>query len=85
MTTTDAPTGSGVGGDGGPTPSDVMTQMVGGFQVSQALCVIAELDVATLLGARLSRRHAESMRDLTRFWMQTHYASFADLLHTAHR
>ncbi len=110
-------------------PSDVMTQLVGGFQVSQALYVMAELDVATALddgprpveqvaqqcgadpdvlrrlvrtlaslgvfatdgdlvsttplGATLSRNHPHSMRDLTRFWMQTHYTPFSQLLHTA--
>jgi hypothetical protein len=32
-----------------PSPSAVMTQMMAGFQVSQALYVIAKLDIATLL------------------------------------
>lgn len=33
----------------GPSPSAVMTQMAAGFQVSQALYVIAKLDIATQL------------------------------------
>jgi hypothetical protein len=107
-------------------------QMIGllaGFQLSQALYVVAKLDLATALadgprtidelaaatgamadpirrltrglaplgifrtreetveitslGAALAEGHPGSVRDLALYWMETHYAPFGDLLHTA--
>ncbi|WP_454198236.1 methyltransferase [Nocardia sp. Marseille-Q1738] len=58
-----------------PGPATVMTRMLGGFQLSQALYVIAKLDVATVLDdgplshAELARRtgaHPASLRRLIR-------------------
>jgi DNA-binding Lrp family transcriptional regulator len=109
-------------------PSLLMMQMLAGFQVSQALYTVAELDVAGLLlerprpigeladaagadpdalrrivrfletvgvfrvqggvvevaelGATLAEGAPGSVRGLARYWMETHYASFGDLLHT---
>ncbi|MEV4130440.1 methyltransferase [Nocardia sp. NPDC049707] len=58
-----------------PGPTTVMTQMLAGFQVSQALYVIAKLDVATVLDdgplshvelARRTGAHPPSLRRLIR-------------------
>ncbi|MFB8282783.1 methyltransferase [Nocardia colli] len=58
-----------------PAPIAVMSQMLGGFQVSQALYVIAKLDIATLLDdgplsldelARRTGAHAGVLRRLVR-------------------
>jgi hypothetical protein len=105
-----------------------MLQMLAGFQLSQALFVIAELDVPALLlaeprtvaelaqatgadadalgrvirvletvgvfrvtggtvevtdlGATLADGTPWSVRGLARYWRETHYAPFGDLLHT---
>jgi hypothetical protein len=106
-----------------------MVQMLAGFQVAQALYVVARLDIAThlesgartigelaattgsqpdalrrlvralasmgvfrqlpndavestALGATLSARGPESVRDAALFWMETHYLPFNELLHT---
>lgn len=107
-----------------------MMQMMGGFQVSQAVYVVAKLDVPTMLdeaggpltvselahesgaqiqplrrllrtlasvglftldgdrvtlepiGATLSRNAGDSLYGAAVMWMETHYASFSDLLHT---
>src|SRR5882757_3270620 len=113
-----------------PPESVQMNQLLAGFQISQALYVVAKLgvpsalldgpkSVATLaagsgadpvvllrlirtlapvgvfrlgtdgiaeitpLGATLAEQHPESCRATALFWMETHYASFGDLLHTA--
>src|SRR5882757_3505059 len=113
-----------------PPDSVQMNQLLAGFQISQALYVVAKLgvpsalldgpkSVATLaadtgadpvvllrlirtlasvgvfrlgpdgiaevtpLGATLAEEHPESCRAMALFWMETHYASFGDLLHTA--
>jgi hypothetical protein len=106
-----------------------MNQLLFGFEISQALYVIAELDVATELldgprdvdslasatgadsdalgrvirllaslgvfrirgtvveitdlGRTLADGPADSMRGIARYLMQTHYAPFGNLLHTA--
>jgi len=106
-----------------------MQQLLGGFEVSQALYVIAELGVATALlegprtvedlasatgadvdalwriirflatldvfrtdgetvevtdlGRTLADGPVDSLRGLARYWMETHYAPFGSLLHTA--
>jgi hypothetical protein len=106
-----------------------MMQMLAGFQLAQALYVVARLDIAThldrgamtvgdlaantgsqpeplrrlvraltplgvfrqlpddtvettALGATLSARGPESVRDAALFWMETHYLPFSELLHT---
>jgi hypothetical protein len=105
-----------------------MMQLLSGFQLSQALYTIAELDVAGLLldkprtveelaeaagadtdalrrvvrfletvgvfrvngdvvevtdlGATLAEGVPGSVRGLARYWMETHYAPFGDLMHT---
>lgn len=111
-------------------PAAVQTQqLLTGFEVSQALYVIAELGVATELldgprsvddlagatgadsdalgriirflaplgvfrtvdgrvevtdlGRTLADGPADSVRGLARYWMETHYAPFSGLLHTA--
>jgi len=117
-----------------PTTEEVpeplqMLQLLGGFQLSQALYVVAKLGVctaladgprtiedlaaatgadagalgriirslaplglfrtdggiveATPLGATLAEGHPGSVRDVALFWMETHYAPFGELLHTA--
>ena len=117
-----------------PTPEELpapvqMTGLLAGFQVSQALFVVARLDLATVLadgsrtidelaaatgakadpirrlirslaplgifrthgdtveitplGATLAEGRPGSVRDLALYWMETHYAAFGDLLHTA--
>jgi predicted transcriptional regulator len=117
-----------------PTPPAItaplqMTQMLAGFQVSQALYVVAKLDVATILrngpqtieqlaavtnanadalgriirflatlgifrtngdqveitelGETLAEDRPDSVRYSALYWMETHYAPFGDLLHTA--
>jgi len=38
---------------------------------------------ATPLGATLAEGHPGSVRDMALFWMETHYAPFGELLHTA--
>jgi len=106
-----------------------MVQMLGAFQTSQALYVVAKLGVcsalvdgprtiddlasatganadalariirtlaplglfrtddsevgATALGLTLAEGHPGSVRDIALFWMETHYAPFGELLHTA--
>ncbi|MGW6740716.1 methyltransferase [Streptomyces sp. NPDC055025] len=110
-------------------PAVQMQNLLTGFEVSQALYVIAELDVATALlngprsvedlaghvradrdalariirfltpfgvfrntpegvavtdlGRTLADGPADSVRGLARYWMETHYAPFSGLLHTA--
>jgi hypothetical protein len=113
-----------------PIPAQLqMLQLVSGFQVSQALYVVAKLDIATLLSdgprtvdqlAAETHANADALRRIIRFlatlgvfrtngenveitelgatlaedgpasvrygalyWMETHYAPFGDLLHTA--
>jgi hypothetical protein len=113
-----------------PPPSMSMVRLLAGFQFSQALYVIAKLDVvtqlddgarpiddvavscgarpevlrrlirtlaplgvfqqpdentvqATALGATLSSRRSDSVRDLALYWMETTYLPFSELLHTA--
>jgi precorrin-6B methylase 2 len=109
-------------------PTALMSQLLMGFQVSQAVYVVAELDIPRLalerprtidelaaeaganpdalrriirfletvgvfrvnegvvevtdLGATLSDSTPMSLRPVARFWMETHYAPFGDLLHT---
>jgi hypothetical protein len=111
-----------------PEPAQ-MQQMLAGFQISQALYVVAKLGVATALadgsrtieelvaatgangdalwriirtlasvgifrtcgervgatplGLTLAEGHPDSVRDIALFWMETHYAPFGELLHTA--
>jgi hypothetical protein len=106
-----------------------MQQLAAGFQVSQALYVVAKLDIATILGdgprtvdqlaaetnanadalgriirflatlgvfrtngdeveitelgATLTDDRPDSVRYGMLYWMETHYAPFGDLLHTA--
>jgi precorrin-6B methylase 2 len=106
-----------------------MVQMLAGFQISQALYVVAKLGLctaladgprtieqlamatgadadvlrriirtlapaglfrtdgeraeATPLGLTLAEGHPRSVRDIALFWMETHYAPFGELLHTA--
>jgi len=106
-----------------------MMQLLAGFQVSQALYVVAKLDIATILsdgprtvdqlaaeanadadalgriirflatlgifrtsgeeveitqlGATLADDRADSLRYGALYWMETHYAPFGDLVHTA--
>jgi O-methyltransferase domain/Dimerisation domain len=106
-----------------------MMQLLAGFQVSQALYVVAKLDIATILsdgprtvrqlaaethanadalgriirvlatlgvfrtngdevditelGATLADDRPGSLRYSALYWMETHYAPFGDLLHTA--
>jgi hypothetical protein len=106
-----------------------MVQLLAGFQVSQALYVVAKLGVATALadgprtidqlatatgaeadvlrrltrdlarlgifrssdgmvevtalGLTLADGHPGSLHDVAIYWMETHYAPFAELLHTA--
>ena len=106
-----------------------MVEMLGAFQISQALYVVAKLGVssaladgprtiddlaaaiganvdalgrivrtlaplglfrtddgkvqATPLGLTLAEGHPGSVRDIALFWMETHYAPFGELLHTA--
>ncbi|QFG22293.1 methyltransferase [Actinomadura sp. WMMB 499] len=118
------------GGPAGEQPSVQMIRMLGGFQISQALYVIAKCDIASLLddgpgeiddlaarsgvwpdllrrlvrslaplgvfhqpdentvettplGATLSTRHPDSVRDIALYYMETHYLPFSELLHTA--
>jgi len=112
-----------------PTEPMQMVQMLGAFQFSQALYVVAKLGVsdalvdgpraiedlaaatganadalgriirtlaplglfrtdankvgATALGLTLAEAHPGSVRDIALFWMETHYAPFGELLHTA--
>lgn len=109
-------------------PQASMFEMLLGFQSSQALFVVAELDVPTLLlsgprtvedlaaatgadsdrlrrliryletvgvfrvsgdtventdlGSTLAEGTPGSLRTLARYWMQTHYSPYSDLLHT---
>ena len=110
-------------------PSIQMIQLLGGFQISQALFAIAECDVAshlddgprdidelaaecgvradllrrlvrslaplgvfhqpdentvgtTPLGAALSTRHPDSVREIARYYKETHYLPFSELTHT---
>jgi SAM-dependent methyltransferase len=117
-------------GDERAIPAAVrMQQLLSGFEVSQALYVVAELGVATALlggprsveelaaetgadsdalgriirflaplgvfratddgvevtdlGRTLAEGPDDSVRGLARYWMETHYAPFGDLLHTA--
>jgi hypothetical protein len=111
-----------------PAPLQMM-QLMAGFQVSQALYVVAKLDLATILGdgpktidrlatetnadadalgriirflatlgvfrtngdqveitelgATLADDRPDSLRYGALYWMETHYAPFGDLLHTA--
>ncbi|HEY4017746.1 MAG TPA: methyltransferase [Pseudonocardiaceae bacterium] len=106
-----------------------MIQMLGAFQISQALYVVAKLGLATALadgprsiedlaaatgatpdaaeriirtlaplglfrtdgerieatslGLTLAEGHPGSVRDVALWWMETHYAPFGELLHTA--
>ena len=112
-----------------PSEPMQMVQMLGAFQISQALYVVAKLGVssalvdgprtiedlaaatganadalgrivrtlaplglfqtddgkvqATSLGLTLAEGHPGSVRDIALFWMETHYAPFGELLHTA--
>ncbi|GAA4299995.1 methyltransferase [Actinomadura luteofluorescens] len=121
---------TGIGETPEAPPSAQMIQLLGGFQFSQALYVIAKLDVAsrldggamaidelaaacgarpellrrlirslaplgvfhrpdedtvetTPLGATLSTRRPDSVRDIALYYMETHYLPFSELLHTA--
>jgi hypothetical protein len=113
-----------------PSPSELMLlQLLGGFQISQALYVVADIGVATILeqegpktvaelaertgtqpgplgrlirtlvpvgifstageqvsatpmGALLSDNHPQSLANLARMWMETHYLPFSELGHS---
>lgn len=67
--------GAAAGSHGGPPPSAQMVAMLGGFQVSQALYVVARLDLATKMAdgprrvedlAATAGAHPESLRRLLR-------------------
>ncbi|MFI5717940.1 methyltransferase [Nocardia sp. NPDC051750] len=120
--------GNGVAPETSSAPG--MIQLLAGFQISQALYVVAQLDIATQLddgprtiddlaatcgarpevlrrlvrslaplgvfrgldgdkvettplGATLSTRRPDSLRDIAMYWMETHYLPFSELLHTA--
>jgi precorrin-6B methylase 2 len=131
VNTTNADAAGSAGEQPATIPNAVrMIQMLSGFQVSQALYVVAKLGVATALldgprsieylatatqtdgdalrrlvrflatfgvfrrmdedtieitevGATLAEGPADSVRAGALYWMETHYAPFGDLLHTA--
>jgi hypothetical protein len=112
-----------------PSPAESLLQLAGAFQVSQAIYVVVDTGVATILeqegptsvadlaertgtlpgplgrlirtlapagifttaeervsvtpmGALLSEKHPQSLADLVRMWMETHYLPFSELGHS---